>query len=267
MMTGFNRVSRRTTIIGLGAAFAGAFVRRAQSAPASYDVAIYGATPSGIIAAHTAAQYGQRVALVQGFTGFGGMTAGGLSNTDLAHPTLVGGNTLQFFERVGKHYGLTGPGYRVEPHVAKDIFDDMLSSANIDIYSERLPESGGVSKVGTKITAIHLEDGTIIRANQVIDASYEGDLMAQSGVSYVVGRESAAAYGETLAGFNRFPKLLPSPPRDGNGKLFYGVFPQSALLATGSADASVMAYCYRLCLSNVSSNIIPFTKPPGYNAT
>ena len=33
-----------------------------------------------------------------------------------------------------------------------------------------------------------------------IDASYEGDLMAKAGVSYHVGREANAHYGETLNG-------------------------------------------------------------------
>jgi hypothetical protein len=267
MITEFNRVSRRTTLIGLVAAFAGAFSRRARSAPSSYDIAIYGATPSGIIAAHTAAQYGQRVALIEGFTGFGGMVAGGLGHTDLAHPTLVGGNTLRFFEQIGRHYGMTGPGWRVEPHVARSIFLKMLESGDIDIHYARLKETGGVSKTGAQITGIVLENGTAIHAKQFVDASYEGDLMAQAGVAYVVGRESSAAYGEPLAGFNRFPSLLSSPPRDGNGKLFPGVSPQSAMIAQGSADRSVMSYGYRLCLSNIRSNIVPFAKPAGYDET
>ena len=33
-----------------------------------------------------------------------------------------------------------------------------------------------------------------------IDATYEGDLMAKAGVSYSVGREANAQYGETLNG-------------------------------------------------------------------
>ena len=33
-----------------------------------------------------------------------------------------------------------------------------------------------------------------------IDATYEGDLMAAAGVTYHVGREANAEYGETLNG-------------------------------------------------------------------
>ena len=37
-------------------------------------------------------------------------------------------------------------------------------------------------------------------AGVFVDASYEGDLMAKAGVSYVVGRESVDKYNESLAG-------------------------------------------------------------------
>src|SRR5438552_7071438 len=43
-------------------------------------------------------------------------------------------------------------------------------------------------------------DGLEIEAKVFIDATYEGDLMAKAGVSYAVGRESAAQYGEPLNG-------------------------------------------------------------------
>lgn len=39
-----------------------------------------------------------------------------------------------------------------------------------------------------------------VRAKVFIDCSYEGDLMARAGVSYMTGRESNATYGETLNG-------------------------------------------------------------------
>jgi hypothetical protein len=38
-----------------------------------------------------------------------------------------------------------------------------------------------------------------------IDASYEGDLMAAAKVSYIVGREGRAQYGESLAGYSPMP--------------------------------------------------------------
>lgn len=49
------------------------------------------------------------------------------------------------------------------------------------------------------------------------DASYEGDLMAQSGVSYTFVRESQKLYGESLAGIrahtpsHQFAVDIPAP--------------------------------------------------------
>jgi hypothetical protein len=47
-----------------------------------------------------------------------------------------------------------------------------------------------------------------------VDATYEGDLMAQADVRYIVGRESRDAYQESLAGIqdvHQLDKLLDSP--------------------------------------------------------
>ena len=42
---------------------------------------------------------------------------------------------------------------------------------------------------------------TLYSAEVFIDASYEGDLMAAAGVSFVTGREGQSEYNESLAGF------------------------------------------------------------------
>src|ERR1700678_498538 len=127
------RLSRRATMLGFGAAFAGSFIKRAQATQISYDVVVYGATPSGIIAAYTAAQHGQRVALVVGFSRFGGMVAGGLSHSDLAHKELIGDNAGEFCNRVGKQYGAKGPVFAFEPHVANAVFINMVEVTGTDV--------------------------------------------------------------------------------------------------------------------------------------
>ena len=45
-----------------------------------------------------------------------------------------------------------------------------------------------------------MESGRSFAAKMFIDATYEGDLMAAAGVSFHVGREANAVYGETLNG-------------------------------------------------------------------
>ena len=46
-------------------------------------------------------------------------------------------------------------------------------------------------------------NGASFEAQIFIDSSYEGDLMAQAGVSFTWGRESTAQYSESLAGVRR----------------------------------------------------------------
>ena len=68
------------------------------------------------------------------------------------------------------------------------------------IYGERLDLTKGVRREGGKITRILMESGREFAAKIFIDSSYEGDLMARAGVSYHVGREANATYGESING-------------------------------------------------------------------
>src|SRR5207245_3126379 len=65
---------------------------------------------------------------------------------------------------------------------------------------ERLDLSRGVEKSDGRITNLRMESGKTFSGRMFIDATYEGDLMAKAGVSYVVGREANSQYGETLDG-------------------------------------------------------------------
>ena len=53
---------------------------------------------------------------------------------------------------------------------------------------------------GKRITAIVTESGKTFAGKMFVDATYEGDLMAAAGVSFTVGREGNAKYGETMDG-------------------------------------------------------------------
>ena len=45
-----------------------------------------------------------------------------------------------------------------------------------------------VDKDGTTVTQITLTNGTTVAARVFVEASYEADLIARAGVSYIVGR-------------------------------------------------------------------------------
>jgi hypothetical protein len=82
------------------------------------------------------------------------MVSGGLGWTDHSRREVIGGYSLEFFERVGKKYGRPIE-WRFEPHVAEAVFRDLVQEAGIEVfYRHRLRERTGVAKQGTRVTSI-----------------------------------------------------------------------------------------------------------------
>jgi hypothetical protein len=251
------------------------FCLPACAAEQAFDVVVYGGVAGGAIAAVTAAREGLNTALVEPGSHIGGMVSGGLSWTDYGKKEVIGGLALEFYLRVGRHYGLPRYGQDIgwlhEPHVAEDILREMLKEAGVKLFERhRLAEKNGVRKKAAEVAAITTENGDSFSARIFIDSSYEGDLMAQAGVSYTFGREGSAQYGESLAGVrDRTPLhqfLVDVPPRDAAGRLLPEISSR-VLPAPGSADKAVQAYNYRMCFSEVAENRVAFAKPAGYSAS
>ena len=157
-----------------------------------------------------------------------------------------------------------------EPHVAENTFREMLKEAGVTVFERhRLREKTGVRKEGAVVREITMENGASFTANIFVDSSYEGDLMAQSGVTYTWGREGVSQYGESLAGVREKTPLhqfmVDVSPLDANGKLLPEISAEKPG-PPGSADKKVQAYNFRLCLSEVPSNQVRFAKPAGYDA-
>ena len=234
-----------------------------------FDVVIYGGTAGGVITAVTAAREGLLVALLEPGTHLGGMVTGGLSATDHGEKEVVGGYAREFYERLGRHYGREIEWYP-EAHVAEKILGEMLHEAGMVtvFYQHRLKEKDGVNKEGNRLTEIRMENGEVFHAPIFIDASYEGDLMAGAGVSYTIGREGMAQYGESLAGVR--PKDpnhqfdFPVSAYDEHGALLPEIQP-GARGEFGAADRKVQAYNFRMILTSVPKNRVPFPQPPAYN--
>jgi hypothetical protein len=119
---------------------------------------------------------------------------------------------------------------------------------------------------------ISTEDGTIFRAKMFIDATYEGDLMARSGVSYFVGREANSTYGETLDGIReQTPKhqfLVSVDPYLKSGDTNSGLLPLVQAVSfgvPGDGDKSVQAYNFRLCLTKNPADRKPIDPPANYD--
>jgi FAD dependent oxidoreductase len=92
--------------------------------------------------------------------------------------------------------------------------------------------------------------------------------MAQAGVSYTFGRESSSTYGESLAGVrDRTPKhqfQVQVSPHDARGRLLPEISAEKKA-PDGAADRKVQAYNFRVCMTQVADNRVPFPKPAGYD--
>ena len=191
----------------------------------SYDIVVYGATSSGITAAIQSSRLGKKVLLIEPGHRIGGLTTGGLGQTDIGNKQAIGGISREFYQNIKNHYqkqvnwiwqkresyrdggqttsdSMEDAMWTFEPSAALRVFKEMIrKEKNITlIYSQRLNRKSGVKKTGGKIVSIQMESGQIYQSKIFIDATYVGDLMAAAGVSYTVGRESNSQYGESLNG-------------------------------------------------------------------
>ena len=272
-----------------------------------YDVVVYGSTPGGIAAAVEAASAGRRVALVSPSKRIGGMTTGGLGMTDFGHLDAIRGLSRRFYREIRDWYRDDAHWtretrriyaartdnfalerddldifWKFEPSVALAILERWVDESGIDLYRDTyLDRSAGKVEVREvevkgrgrerKIASFVTLDGKTFRAKVFVDATYEGDLMAAAGVSYAVGRESRAEYGERLAGAQTKRGLLKlekgiDPYRE-KGKPESGLLPhvEPTAPADGAGGREIQAFCFRMCLTDDPENRIPFKLPEGYD--
>lgn len=296
------------SLISIAAVLLSALPARAQQAEVrSYDVVVYGGTASAVVAAIAADRMGLSVALVSPDTHLGGLTSSGLGWTDSKNGDAIGGLAREFYHRIWKYYTnpaawtrvtreeyarrvFAQPGTTVddqrqvmwtfEPHVAERVFDQWLAETNVDVHrDEWLDRASGVDVADQRIQRIRTLSGRTYEARVFIDATYEGDLMAAAGVTYRVGRDSAAEFGESLNGiyFERpdaryykdkayegiSPYIVPGDPSSGFIAGVEGEMPSHE--KPGDADKRLQSFNYRLCLTADESNRTPITRPDNYD--
>jgi FAD dependent oxidoreductase len=91
-----------------------------------------------------------------------------------------------------------------QPKTALAVHEQFFNACGADLLIAQLETTAGQWRprslmIGKKITSLATTEGTV-NGNVFIDASYEGDVMYSAGVSYTIGRERSALYGESLAG-------------------------------------------------------------------
>jgi len=256
------------------------------------DVVVYGATAGGVAAAVQVARMGKTVVVIEPGKHVGGLTSGGLGYTDSGNNRVIGGIAREFYQRVKKHYDDPAAwpfgkreafsGYRpaedamwvFEPHVAEKLLRELLAEHKVEVgFGERIDRKRGATLGGKRIRSFRTESGKVVEGKVFIDATYEGDLMAAAGVSYAVGREPNSRYGESLNGVARkwnththrfLSRVDPFvKPGDRASGFVFGIDP-GPYPADGEGDNRIQAYCFRMCMSNVPENRVPFPRPDGY---
>jgi len=271
----------------------------------TYDVVVYGGTSAGVIAAVQAKKMGKSVVVVGPDVHLGGLSSGGLGYTDTGNKAVIGGLARNFYHRVWVEYqkestwawqkpeafGNKGQGtvamdkdertmWIFEPSVAEKVFEDYVKEYGLTVLrDEWLDRAKGVRVVDGRIAEITMLSGRKFAGKMFVDATYEGDLLAAAGVSYHVGREANAVYGETWNGnqvgilhhghhFGAVKKPISAYKVPGD--------PSSGLLprisaeppgVRGEGDKRVQAYCFRWCATDHPDNRVPFPKPANYDAS
>lgn len=241
----------------------------------SADVIVYGSTPGGFCAAIAAAREGATVILLEPTDHVGGMNTGGLSFSDsnqMYRDTLMG-LFHEWHLRIQEDYESRGVNlsydvynkdqtrWAYEPHVATRVTDAMLAEAGVTVLTDRYLQS--VNMTGARITELVTDNGSFT-GRVFIDGSYEGDLMAAAGVSWTIGREGTADYGESRAG-----KVYPKDLMNING-FDDDENPLPLITATDAGpvadgDDNIMTYSFRLSMTDQLDNKVAMPAPANYD--
>ena len=265
------------------------------------DVIIYGGTSAAITAAVQVKKMGKSVIIVSPDKHLGGITSSGLGFTDTGNKAVIGGLSREFYQGIYNYYeksetwkfqkkeeyGGKGQGtpavdgdhktmWIFEPNVAEKVFEDFISDNNITVYREEwLDRETGVSVQNGTIQSIKTLNGKTFNGTFFIDATYEGDLMAAAGVSFIVGREANSVYKEKRNGIqlgvfdhkHNFGKRKISPyvnPKDPKSGVIANVSTTNPGVK-GQGDHKIQSYCFRMCLTQNEENRVAFQKPEGYD--
>lgn len=177
----------------------------------TYDLVIYGGTSAGIAAAVQVKRMGGSVLVIEPTDRLGGLTTGGLGQTDIGNKQVIGGIAREFYHDIYVHYqqdeawkwqekpdgNFRGSGQTVteagertqwtfEPSAALEVYAHWVKRDGITIvYGERLDRTGEgktadngtgywVAKAGTVAKGVIKEGGSIVAITMESGKTYEG---------------------------------------------------------------------------------------------
>ena len=177
-----------------------------------------------------------------------------------------------------------GACFVFEPGVAEQILEAMLAEAGDAVRVVREHRVDATEVRDGRIVSVRFDHAPSGEFNEpgddvlghldveprfCLDCTYEGDLFAEAGCSFRVGREGNDVYGETLNGIPartvKHQLSVPVDPYVRPGEPDSGLIPlvQSGDLGTpGDGDDSVQAYNFRLCLTRRDDLRVDWTDRP-----
>jgi hypothetical protein len=265
------------------------------------DHIVYGATSGAPLAAAETIKQGSTAVIVGGWRDIqpGGMSTGGLEQVDASNINAFGGMARDWMHWMAEYNGNSSPDAPGAPaSISLRYFDYLLQKYQIPMHWSKGVATVTKNSSTKRIQSFTTYGNTVCGPKTVYgkfftDCSYEGDLMAQSGVTWAQGREAKDTHnpyngnlgtqpGHTqsagMSGGQFTPTVGGAPstilnvdpwtnPGDPTSPLLPGVGP-AGTLALGAADGGVQAYCFRMSMTTTPSMRVPLgnTPPPGYSA-
>ncbi|WP_395744339.1 FAD-dependent oxidoreductase [Prosthecobacter sp.] len=266
----------------------------------SYDLVVIGGTPGGITCAVRAAREGLSVLLVNHTQHLGGFSTSGAGGWEAPYDGMRSPLYAEILRGASdyyrKTYGENSPQHilsmpsatsrahidrpKIEPRIAELLFNQMAEREKsltvlIGHIITKTTRDGRLLKSAT-LQPIHGGSEITVSATVFADGMYEGDLLAAAGVKTQIGREARTQYNEPHAGViyseerHKEPgqRGFPKAADEGTLNIRYNSHATAGIVEgpnSGEADASVMAYNYRLILTRDPSNRVLLPKPANYD--
>ena len=179
----------------------------------THDLVIYGGTSAGIAAAVQAKRMGISAIVIEPTNRVGGLTTGGLGQTDIGNKQVIGGIAREFYHAIWVHYqtpeawkwmpkpegNFKGSGQTItadnektqwtfEPSAALKVYQDWIDRDGLKIvYNQRLDRTGEtkatdrgdgylISTPGTTAKGVTVEDGRITSITMESGETYTGKM-------------------------------------------------------------------------------------------
>ncbi len=179
----------------------------------THDLVIYGGTSAGIAAAVQAKRMGISAIVIEPTNRVGGLTTGGLGQTDIGNKQVIGGIAREFYHDIYLHYqkpdswkwqpkpegNFKGTGQTItaenentqwtfEPSAALKVYHDWIERDGIKVvYNQRLDRTGEskatdrgdgylINKPGTTSKGVSVEDGRITSITMESGETYSGKM-------------------------------------------------------------------------------------------